>query len=252
MVKSSLADPSDRRSADRVETQSSNAVAKFDSTTEMGGVVKTFKNLFAGALAACLLGAAGTALGAAHGKMMTSGDGEWSNSGKAVWKNSSGQCWTAGYWTPAMASEQCGKEMMKRPMAKPMAKPAKKAKTLKVTSTQLFGFNKSVLTSESKSRLDREVIGRLGEFKTIQFINVYGHTDRIGSAQFNQKLSERRANAVKSYLVSKGVATSRIETYGYGKTSAVKKCPGKMSRKELVNCLAPNRRVEVEAKGMPR
>ena len=217
--------------------------------------MKTFKILFAGALAAGLALSAVSfhALGAAHGKK--SGDGEWSNSGKTVWKNSSGECWSAGYWTPAMASEQCGAEMMKKPMAKkaPMAKPAaKKAKTLKITSTQLFAFNKSVLTSGAKGRIDREVIGRLGEFKTIQFINVYGHTDRIGSAQYNQKLSERRANAVKSYLVSKGVATSRIETYGYGKTSPTKKCPGKMSRKELVSCLAPNRRVVVEAKGMPK
>jgi len=223
---------------------------KFDKTTDMGGVVKTFKILLAGALAAGLVATAGTTVA-------QSKDGHWVNGGKAVWKNGSGQCWKSGHWTPAMAIEECNPDLMKKPMAKkraPMAKPAmkKKAKTLKVTSTQLFAFNKSVLTSESKSRLDREVIGRLGEFKTIQFINVYGHTDRIGSAQYNQKLSERRANAVKSYLVSKGVATSRIETYGYGKTSPTKKCPGEMSRKELVNCLAPNRRVEVEAKGMPK
>ncbi len=243
----------------RAVTQShSDAVEKFDKTTEMGGVVKTFKILLAGGLAAGLALSAVSfhALGAAHEKMMKSGDGEWANSANTVWKNSSGECWGAGYWTPAMASEQCGADMMKKPMGAkpaPMAKPAAKtAKTLSITSTQLFAFNKSVLTSEAKGRIDREVLGRLSEFATIQFINVYGHTDRIGSAQYNQKLSERRANAVKAYLVSKGVATSRIETYGYGKTSPAKKCAGKMSRKALIECLAPNRRVVVEAKGMPK
>jgi len=214
--------------------------------------VKTFRILFAGALATGLALSAVSfhALGAAHEG--ATNPGNWHNASKIVWKNSSGECWQAGYWTPAMSTPECGGPEMMKPMAKPMAKPAKKAKTLTITSTQLFAFNKSVLTSEAKGRVDREVIGRLSEFATIQFINVYGHTDRIGSAQYNQKLSERRANAVKAYLVSKGVATSRIETYGYGKTSPAKKCPGKMSKKALIECLAPNRRVVVEAKGMPK
>ena len=221
----------------------------------MGGVVKTFKVLLAGALAAGLALSAVSfhALGAAHA--MQSKDGYWVNSGKTVWKNGSGQCWQSGYWTPAMATAECGADLKPMKPKAPMAKPAmKKAKTLKITSTQLFGFNKSVLTSEAKGRLDREVLARLSEFATIRFINVSGYTDRIGSAQYNQKLSERRANAVKSYLVSKGVATSRIETYGYGETYPAKNsgCPDKIGRKALIECLAPNRRVVVEANGMPK
>jgi len=210
-------------------------------------VVKALKIFMAGIFAAGLMAGAGTA--AAQSK-----DGHWVDAGQGVWKDGSGMCWKAGYWTPAMAIEECDPDLMKKPMrAAPTPAPAKpKAKTLTITSTQLFAFNKSVLTSEAKSRLDREVLGRLNEFATIQFINVYGHTDRIGSAQYNQKLSERRANTVKAYLVSKGVAASKVETYGYGKTSPVKSCPGKMSRKALIECLGPNRRVVVEAKGMPR
>jgi len=217
--------------------------------------VKTFKILFAGVLAAglALSAVSFNALGGAHTSQ--SNPDSWSGSGSGVWKNSAGECWNSGTWTPATASPECGGADLKKPMKKapaPMAKPAKKkAKTLTITSTQLFAFNKSVLTPESTQRLDYEVFGRLQEFRTIKFINVKGHTDRIGSAQYNQKLSERRANAVKSYLVSKGVATSKIETYGYGKTNPVKKCPGKMSTKALIECLAPNRRVEVEANGMP-
>jgi OOP family OmpA-OmpF porin len=210
-------------------------------------VVKALKIFMAGILMAGLVAGAGTA--AAQSK-----DGHWVDASQGVWKDGSGMCWKAGYWTPAMAIEECDPDLMKKPMrAAPTPAPAKpKAKTLTITSTQLFAFNKSVLTSEAKSRLDREVLGRLNEFATIQFINVYGHTDRIGSAQYNQKLSERRANAVKAYLVSKGVAASKVETYGYGKTSPVKSCPSKMSRKALIECLGPNRRVVVEAKGMPR
>lgn len=209
--------------------------------------MKLLKNLMT-AMVAGLVAAAGSAVA-------ESKDGHWVDAGQMVWKDGSGMCWKAGYWTPAMAIEECDPDLVKKPMRAaptpaPMAKP--KAKTLTITSTQLFAFNKSNLSSEAKARLDREVLGRLDEFATVKFINVYGHTDRIGSAQYNQKLSERRAATVKAYLVSKGVRTSQIETYGYGKTSPVKSCPGKMSRKALIDCLAPNRRVVVEAKGTPK
>jgi len=199
--------------------------------------------------------AAGTMFAGAGAAAAETKDGHWVDAGQMVWKDGSGMCWKAGYWTPAMAIEECDPDLMKKPMrAAPTPAPAPKpmAKTLTITSTQLFAFNKSTLSNEAKSRLDREVLGRLDEFATIQFINVYGHTDRIGSAQYNQKLSERRAEAVKAYLVSKGVRTSQIETYGYGKTSPAKSCPANMSRKALIDCLAPNRRVVVEAKGMPK
>ncbi|MDX1373930.1 MAG: OmpA family protein [Burkholderiales bacterium] len=211
--------------------------------------MKALSILMAAAMAAGLA-AAGTA--AAQSK-----DGHWTDAGSTIWKDGSGMCWKAGYWTPAMAIEECDPDLVSKPgrpapAPAPAAKPAPQAKTLTITSTQLFAFNKSDLSSEAKARLDREVLGRLDEFATVQFVNVYGHTDRLGSAQYNQKLSERRANAVKAYLVSKGLAASKVETYGYGKTSPVKSCPGTMSRKAVIDCLAPNRRVVVEAKGMPK
>ena len=90
----------------------------------------------------------------------------------------------------------------------------------------------------------------------LELVLVTGHTDRIGSQAYNQKLSERRANAVRDYLVSKGVARDKIETLGMGKTQPV---PGVVcnqaypkERKALIECLAPNRRVEVEVKGEGR
>jgi OOP family OmpA-OmpF porin len=189
--------------------------------------------------------------------------------GDAVWKNATGLCWRAGYWTPAMAIAECDPDLVPKPAAptpvappprvapppKPAPAPAAapvKPKVLRVTSTELFEFNRSTLTDRAKSLLDTEVIAKLGGFATIQFININGHTDRIGSAQYNQKLSERRANAVKAYLVSKGVDGSKIETYGFGKTLPVKSCPDQRDRKALIACLEPNRRVEVEVQGTPK
>ena len=80
-------------------------------------------------------------------------------------------------------------------------------------------------------------------------INVNGHADRLGSPQYNQKLSERRADAVKAYLVKQGATAAKIETYGFGKTLQVKSCPDQKDRKALIECLQPNRRVEVEVLG---
>jgi OOP family OmpA-OmpF porin len=97
------------------------------------------------------------------------------------------------------------------------------------------------------------VIAKLNDVSKLELVLVTGHTDRIGSQAYNQKLSERRANAVRDYLVSKGVARDKIETLGMGKTQPV---PGVVcnqaypkERKALIECLAPNRRVEVEVKG---
>jgi len=85
----------------------------------------------------------------------------------------------------------------------------------------------------------------------LELVLVTGHTDPIGTQQYNQKLSERRADAVRDYLVSKGVPKDKIETLGMGKTQPVvglASCPQK-NFKEKIACLQPDRRVEVEVKG---
>ena len=136
--------------------------------------------------------------------------------------------------------------------AKPAPEAPKKPAVVNIASTELFEFNKAVLSGAARSVLDREVIGRLKELSTIRYINVNGHADRLGSVQYNQQLSEKRADAVRAYLVSKGVDAGRVETFGFGKTTPVKSCPDQKDRKSLIDCLAPNRRVEVEIQGMPR
>jgi OmpA-OmpF porin, OOP family len=141
-----------------------------------------------------------------------------------------------------------------KPVAKP--EPPKKPAVISVTSTGLFEFNKATLTPDARAKLDQEVVDRAKTFASIALVHVDGHADRLGSAQYNQKLSEKRADTVRAYLVSKGFEASKIETLGSGKTNQVKSCPdktgGKADRKALIECLAPNRRVVVEMKGMPR
>ena len=82
----------------------------------------------------------------------------------------------------------------------------------------------------------------------LEVVLVTGHTDRIGTEAYNQKLSERRADAVRDYLVSKGVDKAKIETIGLGEKQPVVQCDQK-NLKALIECLQPNRRVEVQAKG---
>ena len=140
------------------------------------------------------------------------------------------------------------------PVAKPEPKPEppKKPAVVNLASTELFEFNKAVLTQEARKKLDSEVIAKLGDLREVRYIIVNGHADRLGSTQYNQKLSEKRAEAVRAYLVSKGVDAAKVETLGFGKTLPVKACPDQKERKGLIECLTPNRRVVVEVQGTPR
>ena len=137
-----------------------------------------------------------------------------------------------------------------KPVAKP--EPPKKPAVVTVTSTELFEFDRATLTPEARAKLDQEIVARAKDLGTISLVHVDGHADRLGSHEYNQRLSERRAEAVRAYLVSRGFDASKIETLGSGKTNPVKSCPDQKSRKALIECLAPNRRVVVEMKGMPR
>jgi len=113
-----------------------------------------------------------------------------------------------------------------------------------------------VLKPEGKAKLD-DLVGKL-KTVALEVIIAIGHTDSIGSDAYNQKLSVRRAESVKAYLVSKGVEPNRIYTEGKGEKQPVTgdKCKkmGASSgkNKKLVACLAPDRRVEIEVIGTRR
>jgi OOP family OmpA-OmpF porin len=139
-----------------------------------------------------------------------------------------------------------------QPKPEPKPEPPKKPAVVNIASTELFEFNKAVLTKEARAKLDSEVIAKLGDLREVRYIIVNGHADRLGSPQYNQQLSEKRAEAVRAYLVSKGVDAAKVETLGFGKTLPVKACPDQKQRTQLIECLSPNRRVVVEVQGTPR
>ncbi len=128
------------------------------------------------------------------------------------------------------------------------AKPAA-AKPEKVTTASAvnFDFDRYVIRPDARSKLD-DLVGKLRNVN-LEVIIAVGHADRLGGDAYNMKLSVRRADSVKAYLVSKGIAASRVYTEGKGERQPVKDCKGDGKTKELIACLEPNRRAEVEAVG---
>jgi len=175
-----------------------------------------------------------------------------------VAKSGYGLCWKTTRWTPAMAIAECDPDLVKKPepakaAEAPKAAPAPKPCnfTYSLQSDATFAFGKADLNPAGKAQLDKNVIDKLGSCASVKLMLVTGHTDRIGSHQANQKLSEKRADAVKAYLASKGAKADAVETMGAGKTQPVPgvKCDDKLPRKKLIECLAPNRRVVIEVQG---
>ena len=183
-------------------------------------------------------------------------------------------CVRSSQWTPALAVAECDPDLVKKPAPKAQkaapqkAKPApqkakpkpKKPSMLNVqqkVELQGMEFNKAEMTADNKKDLDKFLAG-LGKATkargpvAIGAVIVTGHTDRIGSMNYNMKLSERRAITVKDYIVSKGVDQKLIFWEGKGPKQPIpvtKFCDNKMKRKQLIECLAPNRRVTVEVVG---
>jgi len=149
--------------------------------------------------------------------------------------------------------------------AKPVEKPVEKKAAAKPeflnveekVELQGMPFAKAEMTPDNKKELD-EFMGELRKATKaraavqISAVVVTGHTDRIGSLKYNMGLSERRAVVVKDYLVSQGVDQKVIFWEGKAFKQPIpvtKFCDNKMKRKQLIECLAPNRRVTVEVVG---
>lgn len=220
---------------------------------------------------AILLTAAGLLAAAGAAQAQTATDRAYViDARNEVARSGFGLCWRTGYWTPAAAANDaagcaCDKDLMPKakcepaaaaPVAAATAAPAVAAAPKKCDFTatlkddQTFAFGKATLKPAARKQLDNEVLAKLSNCAEIKLILVTGHTDRIGSQQGNQKLSEKRADAVKAYLLKKGV-TANIDTMGAGKTQAVPgvSCDDKLPKKKLIECLAPNRRTVVEVQG---
>jgi OOP family OmpA-OmpF porin len=177
-------------------------------------------------------------------------------------------CWHTGYWTPAMAICACDPDVAQActrptpiaavapPPPPPQSAPAPTPRAVtpvhqKVTlkADTLFDFDKSTLRPEGRRELD-DLVKELNMIDIDSIIDI-GHADRFGSDAYNLKLSLRRAESVKAYLVGKGVPANRIFTDGKGETQPVTRpgeCKGPATKK-VIACLQPDRRVEIEVIG---
>jgi OOP family OmpA-OmpF porin len=190
----------------------------------------------------------------------------WRNSAGEVWKNSSGECWRNSSWTPATAAKGCDGALAPAtapapapapapraaapapapaaapaPAPRPPAPPAPAAAT-KVTyaADAFFDFDKAVLKPEGKAKLD-DLVGKIKAIN-LEVIIAVGHTDSVGADAYNQKLSVRRSEAVKAYLVTKGIEKNRVYTEGKGEKQPV-------ADNKTPEGRAKNRRVEIEVVG---
>ena len=194
--------------------------------------------------------------------------------GNVVTSSTTGLCVRTSDWTPARAAaaaacQQCTPDLCPKPVVaappptpspKPADKPAPKVEPKKApakllpqkinfSADALFDFDKAELKPEGRAMLDD--LTRVLQGANYEVILAIGHADRIGTLKYNQKLSERRADTVKRYLVSKGIEPNRIHAEGKGETQPLTR-PGECkmtNRKALIACLQPDRRVDVEVTG---
>jgi OOP family OmpA-OmpF porin len=197
----------------------------------------------------------------------------WRNgTGDLVWKNGTNElCWRDANWTPATAAAGCDGAIVApaavapapAPAPAPAARPAAPAPAVvapapapaaprpaapppaaatKVTyaADAFFDFDKSVLKAEGKAKLD-DLVGKVKGIN-LEVIIAVGHTDAVGGDAYNQKLSVKRSDAVKAYLVSKGIEKNRVYTEGKGEKQPVADNKTSAGRSK-------NRRVEIEVVG---
>ena len=202
-----------------------------------------------------------------------------SSDGRVV-LSGSGQCVRSGSWTPANAAEPCERvaraELAPPPVAvapapppepklepapppvaavapAPVEPPRPVIQKLTLSTDVLFDFGKAELKDSGKQRLD-QLAKEITDANVDEIIAV-GHADRIASEEFNQKLSEARAQAVKDYLAQQGAKSNVITAQGKGESQPVtgedckKLGAERASNSKLVACLQPDRRVEIEVLG---
>lgn len=155
----------------------------------------------------------------------------------------------AFYWKP----ETCKSVLDVAPPPAPAAPPPPvemPKEPIRLSSDALFDFDRAELKPAGRARLD-ELVQQVRSASAVEDIHIIGYTDRIGSARYNLGLSRRRADAVRNYLVERGVPATAIQVEGRGSADPVVQC-GNMKRKALIACLAPNRRVELSGTARPR
>lgn len=212
-------------------------------------------------------------LGDGSGTRVASGSGECVNLGHSVATGHPGEC--AGVATAAapQPAETPPPPAAPEPVAQPVPAPepvaaaptpapeiergevVKAAPALAeftLNADALFAYRKSdaaSMNAAGRRKLD-EIAAKIADINTaISRIDIVGHADRLGPSDANQTLSERRAETVKQYLAQKGVDANLISAEGRGEEDPVVHCKGEKRTAKLINCLAPNRRVDVVIRG---
>lgn len=150
-------------------------------------------------------------------------------------------------------SYRFGQEEAPAPVAPaPAPAPEVETKNFTLRSDVLFNFNKSTLKPEGQQALDQLYTQLSNLDPKDGSVVVLGFTDRIGSESYNQRLSEQRAQSVVDALISRGIPADKISPRGLGKSNPVtgNTCDNVSPRAALIDCLAPDRRVEIEVKGI--
>jgi OmpA-OmpF porin, OOP family len=129
------------------------------------------------------------------------------------------------------------------PPAAPIPAPAPKFERYTLSASELFAFDSATLRTPHP-KLD-EIADVLSKNSDVTNVMISGYTDRLGTDKYNQKLSQQRADTVKAYLVNRGIASSRLTATGKGESNPLVTCTDKKMA-ALIQCLEPNRRVEVE------
>lgn len=232
-------------------------------------IIQTKKHLFV--LAAVMLGFGAPVSADNHGDVVVDTAGVVPyviDARNVVARSGSGLCWRTGFWSPAAAetamagkfpvgcacdsdlvpAEKC-MEIAQAPAPAPAPAPTPTADKVRLSADALFDFDRAVLRPAGMERLNE--LAAQARSLNLEVILAVGHTDRIGSETYNQGLSERRAEAVKTYLVSQGIEANRVYTEGKGEVQPVTgmQCDGVRGRTALIDCLQPDRRVEVEVIG---
>jgi len=172
----------------------------------------------------------------------------WTSSNGQPVRSGTGLCWRDANWTPATAHPDCDGALKKAAPVKvaeaPKAAPAPAPVAVAIKQTYagdtFFAFDKAVVTPAGKVMLD-DLAAKINSIQ-VEVVIAVGHTDSVGSAEYNLKLGERRARAVKAYLVTKGVNASRIYVESKGETQPIADNKTSAGR-------AKNRRVEIEVVG---
>ena len=186
-------------------------------------------------IALALAIAAASASGAASAQQAVNDN--WMNPFGQVWMNGTNElCWRDNFWTPATGFPGCdGVPVAEAPVVAPTATK------VVLNADTFFDFDKATLKPEGRQVLD-QVAAQVDQVN-LETLIATGHTDSIGTEAYNQGLSERRANSVKEYLVSKGIDSNRIYVEGKGESQPVASNATREGR-------AQNRRVEIEIVGV--